>query len=104
MERKLKDPATIAAWERKCGDSINLAEPQTNSTSLKCPRTAFASLDAITSPAVSTAAAAYYLNRRPQTLRGWACSETWPKGLRPVRINGRLAWPVAGIKAILGVA
>ena len=25
-------------------------------------------------------------------------------GLRPVRINGRLGWPVAGIKAALGVA
>ena len=25
-------------------------------------------------------------------------------GLRPMRINGRLAWPVAGIRAVLGVA
>lgn len=57
----------------------------------------------LTQPAVPTAQAAHYLNRRPQTLRGWACTETWPEGLRPVRINGRLAWPVAGIKAVLGV-
>ena len=41
---------------------------------------------------------------RPQTLRGWACAETFDAGLRPVRINGRLAWPVAGIRAALGVA
>ncbi|MEZ5608090.1 MAG: hypothetical protein R3E52_13455 [Burkholderiaceae bacterium] len=64
----------------------------------------FLPLEAVTSPTVDTAAAAHYLNRRPQTLRGWACAETWPEGLRPVRINGRLAWPVAGIKAVLGVS
>ncbi len=61
-------------------------------------------LSDLTQPAVPTAQAAHYLNRRPQTLRGWACAETWPDGLRPVRINGRLAWPVAGIKAVLGVS
>ena len=55
-------------------------------------------------PTVDTAAAAHYLMRRPQTLRGWACAETFPDGLRPIRINGRLAWPVAGIKRLLGVA
>ena len=54
-------------------------------------------------PAVDTAAAAHYLNRRPQTLRGWACLETFPAGLRPIRVNGRLAWPVAGIRRALGV-
>ena len=57
-----------------------------------------------TRPAVDTAAAAHYLSRKPQTLRGWACAETFPDGLRPVRINGRLCWPVAGIRAALGVA
>ena len=50
---------------------------------------------------VDTAATAYYLNRRPQTLRGWASAESGP--LRPIRIMGRLAWPVASIKAVLGV-
>lgn len=50
---------------------------------------------------VDTAATAYYLNRRPQTLRGWACLENGP--LRPIRIMGRLAWPVAEIKALMGV-
>ena len=53
-------------------------------------------------PAVDTAAAAYYLSRRPQTLRQWACSECGP--LRPIRINSRLAWPVAEIRRVLGVA
>ena len=53
-------------------------------------------------PTVDTAAAAHYLNRRPQTLRCWATYENGP--LRPLRINGRLAWPVADLKALLGVA
>ena len=61
-------------------------------------------LESVTRPTVDTAAAAFFLNRRPQTLRGWACAETFPEGLRPVRINGRLCWPVAGIRAALGVA
>ena len=61
-------------------------------------------LEHVTRPAVTTGEAAHYLNRRPQTLRGWACAETFPDGLRPVRINGRLGWPVAGIRAVLGVA
>lgn len=51
---------------------------------------------------VDTAAAAHYLNRRPQTLRGWHCHGAYPQGLRPLSLNGRLAWPVADIKRILG--
>lgn len=61
----------------------------------------FPPLELVNRPAVDTAAAAHYLNRRPQTLRGWACMENGP--LRPVRINGRLAWPVAELKRVLGV-
>jgi hypothetical protein len=64
----------------------------------------FAPLDAVTNPTVGTAAAAFYLDRQPQTLRGWACLETFPEGLRPVRVNGRLGWPVAGIRRVLGIA
>jgi hypothetical protein len=59
-------------------------------------------LESVNSPTVDTATAAYYLNRRPQTMRGWACLENGP--LRPVRIHGRLAWPVAEIRRVLGVA
>lgn len=58
-------------------------------------------LEHVTRPAVTTDEAAHYLNRRPQTLRGWACSEDGP--LRPMRINGRLAWPVAELRRVLGV-
>lgn len=49
-----------------------------------------------------TPEAAYHLNRAAQTLRIWACFESGP--LRPLRINGRLAWPVADIRRLLGVA
>ncbi len=59
-------------------------------------------LEQITRPNLTTAETAYYLNRRPQTLRGWACLENGP--LRPVRISGRLAWPVSELRRVLGVA
>lgn len=63
----------------------------------------FPPLELETRPRVPTEQAAHYLNRRPQTLRGWACAETFPDGLRPVRINGRLAWPVSELRRVLGV-
>ncbi len=50
---------------------------------------------------VPTADAAALLNRKPQTLRKWACLECGP--IRPIRINGRLAWRVSDIQALLGV-
>lgn len=50
--------------------------------------------------ALPTAEAARHLNRAEQTLRLWACHENGP--IRPLRINGRLAWPVAGLRALLG--
>lgn len=60
-------------------------------------------LETLTRTHITTAEAAFYLNRRPQTLRGWACTETWPDGLRPTRVNGRLDWPVAGIRRLRGM-
>lgn len=39
---------------------------------------------------LTTEEAAPTINRRPQTLRKWACLENGP--IRPIRINGRLAW------------
>lgn len=56
-------------------------------------------LEQVNRPTVPTDAAAYYLNRQPQTLRAWACLENG--AIRPVRISGRLAWPVAEIKRLL---
>jgi hypothetical protein len=80
--------AALHATEVRCADS----EPQQ-----------FPPLEAVTRPTVPTEQAAYYLNRRPQTLRGWAMNEG--KGpIRPLRLNRRLAWPVAAIRLLLGVA
>lgn len=59
-------------------------------------------LEQVSRPNLTTAETAYYLNRRPQTLRGWACLENGP--LRPVRINGRLAWPLSELRRVLGLA
>lgn len=47
----------------------------------------------------TTSEAAELLNRKPQTLRSWACANTGP--IRPIRINGRLAWAADEIAALL---
>ena len=39
------------------------------------------------------------INRSPQTMRKWACLENGP--IRPIRINGRLAWKVADLQQLL---
>ncbi len=54
-----------------------------------------------TRSALPTPEAAGHLSRAQQTLRLWACLENGP--LRPLRINGRLAWPVAELRRVLGV-
>lgn len=74
------------------------------STRRAATESTFPPLELVNRPTVPTEQAAHYLLRRPQTLRGWASAETFPAGLRPIRINGRLGWPVAGIRALLGVA
>ena len=62
----------------------------------------FPPLEQINRPTVPTEQAGYYLDRRPQTMRIWAMREDGP--LRPLRINGRLAWQVSDLKRILRVA
>lgn len=51
--------------------------------------------------ALPTNEAAGHLSRAQQTLRLWAMRDNGP--IRPIRVNGRLAWPVADIKRVLGV-
>jgi hypothetical protein len=63
---------------------------------LKFPR-----LENVTKPQLTTKEAAFYLNRAEQTLRCWAMNENGV--IRPIRVNGRLAWSVSEIKDILGV-
>lgn len=60
----------------------------------------YPALEQITKPNLTTKEAAFYCDRAEQTLRMWACKQ--PAGVpRPIRINGRLAWPVAEIKRLL---
>lgn len=59
-------------------------------------------LDTENRAALPTFEAAAHLNRAQQTLRLWAMRENGP--VRPMRINGRLAWPVADLRRVLGVS
>lgn len=65
--------------------------------------TDFIPLDQETRTHVPTKVMCHHLGRKAQTARGWASAETYPDGLKPLRVNGRLAWPVAGIRRLLGV-
>lgn len=60
------------------------------------------SLEHETRAAIPTREAAFHLNRAQQTMRLWACHENGP--VRPIRINGRLAWPVSELRRMLGVS
>ena len=51
--------------------------------------------------ALATREAAHHLNRSPQTLRIWACRGEGP--IQPIRVGGRLAWPVTAIRKLLEV-
>lgn len=59
----------------------------------------FPPLEMVTSPTVTTEAAAFYMNRAPQTLRCWSCNDNGP--IKPLRIGRRLAWPVKDLRALL---
>ncbi len=58
-------------------------------------------LDRETRSALPTPEAAFHLNRAQQTLRLWAMRENGP--IRPLRVNGRLAWPVSELRRLLNV-
>ena len=55
----------------------------------------------VTRETLTSEEAAFYLNRKPQTMRAWACLENGP--VHPLRIHGRLAWKVSDIKSILQI-
>jgi hypothetical protein len=48
---------------------------------------------------VPTNQAATLINRRPQTLRKWACLNCGP--IKPIRINGRLHWRLSDLQNLL---
>jgi hypothetical protein len=61
----------------------------------------FSPLEFETRSAVDTRTAAFHLNRKEQTLRAWACLQNGP--ISPIRINGRLAWPVTELRRVCNV-
>lgn len=63
----------------------------------------FPPLELVTKPNLTTAELAFYSNMAAQTWRVKACYDTAPDGLRPLRVCGKLAWPTAGAKKLLGV-
>jgi hypothetical protein len=77
-----------------------IAETHSSKSRIQAPHPALP-LDLDVRACLPTSEAAHHLNRSPQTLRLWACHDTGP--LRPIRINGRLMWPVADIKQLLGI-
>lgn len=80
---------------------MHAAQPSADTRRAVSEPQKFPPLELVTRPTVPTEQAAYYLNRRPQTLRGQACMENGP--IRPLRINGRLAWPVSELRRVLGM-
>jgi len=63
----------------------------------------FPAIETVTRPNITTAEIAFYTNQAPQTWSAHACKETFPDGLRPIRIGGKLNWPTAGAKKLLRV-
>lgn len=75
------------------------ALPETTAAHLK-PEKIYPPLEQVTRSHIPTADAAYYCNRAEQTMRMWHCLQ--PKGaIRATKINGRLAWKVSDILALL---
>ena len=68
---------------------------------MDAPNLSLIPLDRETRAALPTPEAARHLNRAQQTLRLWAMRENGP--IRPIRVHGRLAWPVADLRKLLHV-
>lgn len=63
----------------------------------------YAPLNEVSATHVSTDQAAYYLMRRPNTLRIWAMGQKVAP-ITPIRINRRLAWPTSKLRELCGVS
>lgn len=103
-------PGTLANWEKEGTATATHCDPQALELAIKANRGSgapppdFVPLHIEGRTHVSTAVMCHHLGRQQQTARGWASAETHPEGLRPIRVMGRLAWPVAGIRKLLGVS
>lgn len=86
--------ATPELWKQR------IDQAQRSSELKDCPDD-FIPLEFETRTHVTTSVMCHHLGRKEQTARAWACHEDGP--LRPIRVNGRLAWPVSEIRRVLGV-
>jgi hypothetical protein len=98
------NPARLAALEKGRGEIPPPSVPDLREKAKQVAPHDFVPLHLETRTHVTTAVMCRHIGRRPQTARGWASAETYPPGLKPLRVMGRLAWPVSGIRAVLGVA
>jgi len=106
QRQSIPSAATLACREKKTGQTKRLMDvttyPMKEVAGPPDGHTPpFPPLESVNRPTVPTEQAGYYLDRRPQTMRMWAMRE---HPIRPLRINGRLAWPVAELRRLLGVA
>ena len=69
----------------------------------KTPATQFPPLELVDRPYVPTPQATYYFVYTQQTMREKHMRGTYDPRIRPIKLGNRLLWPVAGIKAVLGV-
>ena len=100
--------ATLAFLEKKLGRTgspLRVAgAPPKEATNAHAPcAPPSPPLELVTKPNLTTAEIAYYTNQVENTWRIHACRETFPEGLRPLRIGGRLNWPTKGAKRLLGI-
>lgn len=107
QRQSIPSAATLACREKKLGQTahpfgVATYQPKEATGPPDGYTPPFPPLESVTRPTVPTEQAAYYLERRPQTLRGWACHEDGP--LRPLRVNSRLHWKTADLRNLLGVA
>jgi hypothetical protein len=99
----LQPPAKVA--EPASDESSRIAAPPRDAersaaeAATKTGATPFGPIENETRSHVDTACAAFWLNRKEQTLRAWASKENGP--IRPIKVNGRNAWAVADIRRIL---
>ena len=90
----------VAAAAKATYTSVQAMREATTSQQFNAP---YPPLEQVTKPNLTTAELAYYTNMAEQSWRVKACYDTAPEGLRPLRVCGKLAWPTAGAKKLLGL-
>jgi hypothetical protein len=65
------------------------------------PSNKYPPLSSVTKPSLTTDEAAFYLNRKAQTLRAWAC-KSGDGPIKPVHIYGRNSWLTSDVRKLLG--